>query len=257
MKRFLKIPALLLLLLFLSVSCMSGSVKLEYENGQLVNKSKKLTYNPAPLNYEPVAIGEEYAVYGKTQTPLFEIIGLDPKQWLTDEYCSANPAFIIDPAAITEEDGIFRYSTTFIIHSEGLESNGYARKVRVAVQTEEGIRYSAPFTFTVNPIPEAPRNSIGNEYIQTLDLQDTEPPVIQYVQSQKNDGFYRLYVRKYNADPQASVFFWWTAPNGVFQIVEEDFSAVDFVPEEDTVVTLHMGDGLGYVATYTIRIYKP
>ena len=82
MKRILGISAALLLILLL-VSC-SGSVKLEYENGQLINKSKKLAYTPAPLNYEPVAIGEEYAVYGKTQTPLYEIIGLNPKQWLTE-----------------------------------------------------------------------------------------------------------------------------------------------------------------------------
>ena len=83
MKLFSKITAFLLLLLLALVSC-SGSVKLEYEEGQLVNKNKKLAYSPAPLNYEPVAIGEEYAVYGKTKTPLYEIIGLDPKEWLTE-----------------------------------------------------------------------------------------------------------------------------------------------------------------------------
>ena len=83
MKLFSKITAFLLLLLLALVSC-SGSVKLEYVEGQLVNKNKKLAYSAAPLNYEPVAIGEEYAVYGKTQTPLYEIIGLDPKEWLTE-----------------------------------------------------------------------------------------------------------------------------------------------------------------------------
>ena len=83
MKLFSKITAFLLFLLLALVSC-SGSVKLEYEEGQLVNKNKKLAYSPAPLNYEPVAIGEEYAVYGKTKTPLYEIIGLDPKEWLTE-----------------------------------------------------------------------------------------------------------------------------------------------------------------------------
>ncbi len=83
MKLFSKITAFLLLLLLALVSC-SSSVKLEYEEGQLVNKNKKLAYSPAPLNYEPVAIGEEYAVYGKTKTPLYEIIGLDPKEWLTE-----------------------------------------------------------------------------------------------------------------------------------------------------------------------------
>ena len=83
MKRIPGLILLLLLSLLLLVSC-GGSVKLTYENGQLINKSKGLAYSPAPLNYEPAAIGEEYAVYGKTATPLFEIIGLDPKEWLTE-----------------------------------------------------------------------------------------------------------------------------------------------------------------------------
>ena len=83
MKQSLKIPVLLLLLVLALASC-SGSVKLEYAEGKLINESKHLAYSPAPLNYEPVAIGEEYAVYGKTKSPLYEIIGLDPKQWLTE-----------------------------------------------------------------------------------------------------------------------------------------------------------------------------
>ena len=83
MKRFRGLMSLLLLAAVLLVSC-SGSVKLTYENGQLINKSKHLAYTPAPLNYEPAAIGEEYAVYGKTATPLYEIVGLDPKEWLTE-----------------------------------------------------------------------------------------------------------------------------------------------------------------------------
>ena len=84
MKRFRSVFALLLLSALLFVSCASGSVKLTYEDGKLINNAKRLSYSPAPLNYEPAAIGEEYAVYGRTQTPLYEIIGLDPKDWLTE-----------------------------------------------------------------------------------------------------------------------------------------------------------------------------
>ena len=83
MKRIPALTSLFMLCALLLISC-GGSVKLTYENGQLINKSKHLAYTPAPLNYEPTAIGEEYAVYGKTATPLFEIIGLDPKEWLTE-----------------------------------------------------------------------------------------------------------------------------------------------------------------------------
>ena len=89
MKHFTRLSALLVLTALLLVSCGSGSVKLTYEDGKLINKSKGLSYSPAPLNYEPAAIGEEYAVYGKTETPLYEIIGLDPREWLTEENTGA------------------------------------------------------------------------------------------------------------------------------------------------------------------------
>lgn len=84
MKRFRRLLSAALLLTLLFTACASGDVRLTYENGQLINKSKRLAYTPAPLNYEPAAIGEEYAVYGKTETPLYEIIGLDPREWLTE-----------------------------------------------------------------------------------------------------------------------------------------------------------------------------
>ncbi|MBE6723917.1 MAG: hypothetical protein E7576_01775 [Ruminococcaceae bacterium] len=84
MKRFRSVVSILILAALLFVSCASGNVRLTYDEGKLINKSKRLSYAAAPLNYEPAAIGEEYAVYGKTETPLYEIIGLDPKEWLTE-----------------------------------------------------------------------------------------------------------------------------------------------------------------------------
>ena len=84
MKKNLRIAALLLFILILCAACSSKPVELTYENGQLINKRKHLAYSPASINYEPAAIGEEYAVYGKTKTPLYEIVGLDPKVWLTE-----------------------------------------------------------------------------------------------------------------------------------------------------------------------------
>ena len=84
MKRILRFCSALLASVLLLAACGSGSVRLTYEDGRLINKARRLSYAPAPLNYEPAAIGEEYAVYGKTETPLYEIIGLEPKQWLTE-----------------------------------------------------------------------------------------------------------------------------------------------------------------------------
>ena len=84
MKSFRRVFSLFVLAALLLVSCASGNVRLTYEDGKLVNKSKRLSYTPAPLNYEPASVGEEYAVYGKMETPLYEIVGLDPKDWLTE-----------------------------------------------------------------------------------------------------------------------------------------------------------------------------
>ena len=84
MKKFSRILAAVFSVLFLLVSCSSSPIRLTYEDGRLVHSGKKLSYQAAPLNYEPVAIGEEYAVYGKANFPLYEIVGLDPKEWLTE-----------------------------------------------------------------------------------------------------------------------------------------------------------------------------
>lgn len=84
MKKISRILAAVFSFLFLLASCSSSPIRLTYEDGRLVHSGKKLSYQAAPLNYEPVAIGEEYAVYGKANFPLYEIVGLDPKEWLTE-----------------------------------------------------------------------------------------------------------------------------------------------------------------------------
>ncbi len=176
-------------------------------------------------------------------------------EWLSDEYCSSNPAFIIDLADIKQTDGGYQYNTTFIIHSEGLDSNNYARKVRVACVTSSGTIYSEPFRFYVNPIPDAPRNIIGYRYEQTLDISDdTQLPGITAVIANNKGSYYRLTVANYTHDENAKPFFYWKADSGVFQIVTDDFTVVDFVPNGKNTVTVYMGDGLGYVASYTLTI---
>ncbi len=86
----------LLLLLPVFMSCDS-TVIVSYENGHLVDRRHKLAYNPAPLNYEPVSVGEEFAYYKKANIKLYEIIGLDPEKWLTEEYAgSATTIFYAD-----------------------------------------------------------------------------------------------------------------------------------------------------------------
>ena len=86
MKKFFAAMLSAALLLSLLASCKANLVTLTYEDGQLVNKRAGLAYTPAPLNYEPASVGEEYAYYKKADMTLYEIVGLDPRQWLTEEY---------------------------------------------------------------------------------------------------------------------------------------------------------------------------
>ncbi|MGN1409681.1 MAG: hypothetical protein ACI4XJ_05845 [Eubacteriales bacterium] len=86
-----KIIAALLILssLLMMSSCSASLVNLKYEDGKMLNKRLKLEYYPAPTNYEPVSVGEAYGYYGKSDMILYEIKGLDPKEWLTQEYAGS------------------------------------------------------------------------------------------------------------------------------------------------------------------------
>ena len=83
--RIVRAAAVILAALLLA-SCSARLVNLTYSDGQLVNKMKRLAYNAAPLNYEPAAVGEEFAYFAKADEVLYEIVGLDPKEWLTESY---------------------------------------------------------------------------------------------------------------------------------------------------------------------------
>ena len=77
--------------------CSANLVNLEYKDGQMINKRLKLAYNAAPTNYEPVSVGDPYGYYSDMDMTLYEIAGLDPKEWLTQEYAgSATTIFYSD-----------------------------------------------------------------------------------------------------------------------------------------------------------------
>ncbi len=84
MKKIIALT-LLCISLFLS-SCTWNLVSLKYENGVLFSERAGVEYCSAPINYEPVSVGEEYAYYKDSDMILYEIVGLDPKEWLTQEY---------------------------------------------------------------------------------------------------------------------------------------------------------------------------
>ena len=100
MNKLVKSVSLGLAVLLLS-SCSGTLVNLKYENGQMINKRLGLAYNPAPTNYEPVSVGEAYGYYEKSDMTLYEIKGLDPKEWLTQAYAgSATTIFYSDESIL-------------------------------------------------------------------------------------------------------------------------------------------------------------
>ncbi len=88
MKKIIAIALASLSVLALT-SCSASLVNFKYENGKLINKGQRLEYYAAPTNYEPVAVGAEFGYYAKTDLVLYEISGLDPKEWLTQEYAGS------------------------------------------------------------------------------------------------------------------------------------------------------------------------
>ncbi len=98
--KIARISLLLLLACLLLLSCSSSLVSLKYEDGTFYNKGQKLTYLPAPANFDPYAIGEAYAYYEPGKMTLYEIQGLDPKKWLTEEY-SGNSTTVFYEDSVT------------------------------------------------------------------------------------------------------------------------------------------------------------
>ena len=90
MFKHIKSFILILLAILLLVSCSSSLVTLKYEDKHMINKRLGLSYVAAPLNYQPVSVGEAYAYYEKADLTLYEIQGLDPEEWLTEEYTGAS-----------------------------------------------------------------------------------------------------------------------------------------------------------------------
>lgn len=96
MKRYIKVFAGFFAVASVLTSCSGTLVNLKYENGQMVNKRLGLAYNAAPTSYQPVSIGEAYGYYGDIDMTLYEIAGLDPKEWLTEKYAGSATTIFYD-----------------------------------------------------------------------------------------------------------------------------------------------------------------
>ena len=180
-----------------------------------------------------------------------------PAEWLSDEYCSANVLFNISLNDIRETDGQYVYTTEFRIHSEGLATENYMRKVRIVAYYSGTKLVSDPLSFQVIPIPtEAYGNRIGYQYLQITPTEEiTENPIIHTVTNSTGaDGSRILSAINYDCHASGVPFFWWETDCGTFYEISDDFTTVGFVPDGSGSVTVYMGDGLGNVASYVLKI---
>ncbi len=97
MRKFVLRAAAFLLVCILLTACGDGLVRLKYEDGKFINTSKELSYIPAPVSYEPTSVGEAYAYYASGNITMYEIPGVSPTLWLTEEYAdTATTVFYSD-----------------------------------------------------------------------------------------------------------------------------------------------------------------
>lgn len=181
----------------------------------------------------------------------------DASQWLDDTYCSSNVLFNINPDEIEEMDGQYIYNTEFRIHSEGLASENYMRKVRVVANYAGEKTVSEAHSFQVKPIPERETgNTIGYQYEQTSSPDENvdKPEIIHVTNTAGNEIDRVLTIIDYDCDASASPFFWWETDCGTFYEIADDFTKVGFIPNGSGTVTVYMGDGLGYVTSYELTI---
>lgn len=88
-------------------ACGTKTLPLKAENGLYYDNQNDVSYAIAPLCYEPQEIGDAYASFksGSTTVTLYEVAGLDPTQWLTEEYSGASSMFVAADMALPDLAG--------------------------------------------------------------------------------------------------------------------------------------------------------
>jgi len=86
MKRF---AVLLILVMLLLTSCASLVKLVPGEDGGYIDEKNGIEYLSAPVCFEPVTLGDEYAYYksaGGTKVVLHQVGELSPSEWLSESY---------------------------------------------------------------------------------------------------------------------------------------------------------------------------
>ena len=75
-----------------------------YKNGFFVDRATGIRYTDAPLCYEPVALGSQYALY-EPDVPIYAVRDADPREWLTEDYSGIGGMYYaesVTPPTLTE-----------------------------------------------------------------------------------------------------------------------------------------------------------
>lgn len=125
---------------------------------------------------------------------------------------------------------------------------------------DETIRemYSFDFITNISDMDKSiPIRTMGNEYEQSVNDSCIEPPLILGVNANvidRNKGIYKLYMtdENYKYDGRNAPFFFWSAREGTFRALSDDYSSVMFYADPGTgnrqvKVIVGIGDGRGYV----------
>lgn len=88
-------------------ACGAKTLPLKAENGGYYDAQNDVSYVMAPMCYEPQGIGDAYASFqsGSNKVILYRVEGLDPTQWLTEEYSGASSMFVASDMALPDLGG--------------------------------------------------------------------------------------------------------------------------------------------------------
>ncbi len=119
-----KLPALFLFLLILPMlfSC-SSLVKLENQNGNLIDNKNGITYICAPMCFEPISTEiEPYAECKELNLQLYGIIGLDTCLWLSESFEGIGAVYYADKKIVLPSISEFEASGLSICYEAAITS---------------------------------------------------------------------------------------------------------------------------------------
>lgn len=107
MKHIRKTIAATALALTFTLTACSSTIPLKAEGGLYHDAENGVAYAIAPMCYEPQAVGDAYASFksGSIEVVLYEVDGLDPTDYLTEEYSGASSMFVASDITLPDLHG--------------------------------------------------------------------------------------------------------------------------------------------------------